>query len=119
MTVETFVPNDALLTLTASAIKHFEGKLKNSPGELIRLSTKISGCTGYAYVLERVAAASADDEVIDVSPALRVAVAENAKDLIRNTEIDYVLEGVNGVIKYNNPNVVDECGCGESFNVGN
>jgi len=25
---------------------------------------------------------------------------------------------VNGVIKYNNPNVVDECGCGESFNVG-
>jgi len=25
---------------------------------------------------------------------------------------------VNGIIKYNNPNVVDECGCGESFNVG-
>ncbi|PTT98951.1 iron-sulfur cluster assembly accessory protein, partial [Pseudomonas sp. HMWF031] len=49
---------------------------------------------------------------------LNVAVAADATDLLRNTEIDYVTEGVNGVIKYNNPNVVDECGCGESFNVG-
>lgn len=49
---------------------------------------------------------------------LNVAVASDATELLRNTEIDYVMEGVNGVIKYNNPNVVDECGCGESFNVG-
>ena len=46
------------------------------------------------------------------------SVAADATDLLRNTEIDYVMEGVNGIIKYNNPNVVDECGCGESFNVG-
>lgn len=39
-------------------------------------------------------------------------------DLLCNIEIDYVMEGVNGIIKYNNFNVVDECGCGESFNVG-
>jgi len=118
MTVETFVPSTALLTLTDKAVKHFEGKLKNNPNGLIRLSTKVSGCTGYAYVLDIVDEAKPDDEVLSFSPALSFAVAEEAKELIRNTEIDYVLEGVNGVIKYNNPNVVDECGCGESFNVG-
>lgn len=118
MTVETFVPNNTLITLSASAIKHFEGKLKNYPGQLIRLSTKVSGCTGYAYVLDRVAAANDSDEVIQFSDQLSVAISDEAKDLVRNTEIDYVLEGVNGVIKYRNPNVVDECGCGESFNVG-
>ena len=62
--------------------------------------------------------AQADDEIIEISPLVNVAVAADATDLLRNTEIDYVMEGVNGIIKYNNPNVVDECGCGESFNVG-
>jgi iron-sulfur cluster assembly accessory protein len=118
MTVETFVPNDKLVTLSASAIKHFEGKLKHHPGEFIRLSTKVSGCTGYAYVLDRVPQPKDSDELIQFSDTLTLAIAKDAQELVRNTEIDYVLEGVNGVIKYRNPNVVDECGCGESFNVG-
>jgi iron-sulfur cluster assembly accessory protein len=69
-------------------------------------------------VLDFADGAEADDEIIEISPVLNVAVASDATELLRNTEIDYVMEGVNGVIKYNNPNVVDECGCGESFNVG-
>jgi len=69
-------------------------------------------------VLDFADSAQADDEIVEISPLLNVAVAADATDLLRNTEIDYVTEGVNGVIKYNNPNVVDECGCGESFNVG-
>lgn len=118
MAVETFVPSQTLITLTDSAVKHFEGKLKNNPSEIIRLSTKVSGCTGYAYVLERLPAPKDGDQVISFSEKLSVAVAKDAQTLLKNTEIDYVLEGVNGVIKYRNPNVVDECGCGESFNVG-
>jgi iron-sulfur cluster assembly accessory protein len=118
MTVETFVPSQTLITLTDSAIKHFEKKVAKQPGSLIRLSTKVSGCTGYAYVLDFVDAPKDGDEVLSFSTELSVAVAIDARELIRNTEIDYVMEGVNGVIKYRNPNVVDECGCGESFNVG-
>ncbi|MFS1703114.1 iron-sulfur cluster assembly accessory protein [Aestuariibacter sp. GS-14] len=118
MTVETFVPSQDVVTLTESAIKHFESKLAKQPGKIIRLSTKVSGCTGYAYVLDFADASKADDEILHVSDVLTVAVAKDALQLIRNTEIDFVHEGVNGVIKYHNPNVVDECGCGESFNVG-
>lgn len=118
MTVETFVPSNQTITLTPSAIKHFEGKLRQHPDHLIRLSTKVSGCTGYAYVLDRVESAKQDDEIIQFSDKLSFAIAQDAQSLVQNTEIDYVLEGVNGVIKYRNPNVVDECGCGESFNVG-
>lgn len=118
MSVETFVPNTKLISLTEPAVRHFENKLKDRPGAVIRLSTKVSGCTGYAYVLDFADAPNDDDEVVEVSPQLKVAVAANARDLVRNTEIDFVQEGVNGVIKYYNPNVVDECGCGESFNIG-
>ena len=118
MSVEKFVPSTQLITLTDSAITHFEAKLKDNPGKLIRLSTRVSGCTGYAYELDFADSPQADDEIVDVTDTLRVAVAADAIELVRNTEIDYVHEGINGIIKYNNPNVVDECGCGESFNVG-
>ncbi len=118
MTVETFVPNSQTITLTQSAIRHFESKQKANPEKIIRFSTKMSGCTGYAYVLDLVDEAKDDDEVIKFSDSLSIAIASQARELLRNTEVDYVKEGVNGIIKYNNPNVVNECGCGESFNVG-
>lgn len=118
MTVETFIPNTQTITLTDSAIRHFESKQKAQPEKIIRFSTKVSGCTGYAYVLDMVDVPSETDEVIQFSDSLSIAIAAQARDLLRNTEIDYVKEGVNGVLKYNNPNVVNECGCGESFNVG-
>lgn len=118
MSVEKFDPNSSTVSLTEKAIKHFEGKLKDNPNQTVRLSTKVSGCTGYAYVLEFVDAPEADDELVEFSPALSIAIAKDSTELLKDTEIDYVLEGVNGVIKYRNPNVVNECGCGESFNVG-
>ena len=33
------------------------------------------------------------------------------------TELDFAREGLNEGFKFNNPNVKDACGCGESFNV--
>jgi len=31
--------------------------------------------------------------------------------------VDYVKDGLNRYFRFNNPNVKDECGCGESFSV--
>jgi iron-sulfur cluster assembly accessory protein len=120
MNVETFTPESPhkdAVSLTEAAIKHFETTLAKQPGYLLRLSTKISGCTGYAYVLDLVEMAHTDDTLITVSEKLKLAVSCKAINLITNTQIDYVKEGVNGIVKFNNPNVVNECGCGESFNV--
>ena len=33
------------------------------------------------------------------------------------TELDYGREGLNEGFRFNNPNVIDQCGCGESFKV--
>jgi len=118
MSVETFDPNSPLITVTPAAVDFFEKQLQNKTGSLIRLSTKVSGCTGFAYVIEIAEQAEDEDEVLTFSNVLSIAVAAQAHDIIRYTEIDYVDDGINGIIKYNNPNVVDECGCGESFNVG-
>ena len=117
MTVATFDPSEQAVTMTDSALRHFERALAGSEHKLVRLSTETSGCTGYAYVLDLVDAALPGDHVMQPSEAVSLAVAEDAMALIQGTEIDYVTEGVNSVIKFNNPNVVAECGCGESFSV--
>ena len=57
------------------------------------------------------------DIVLQPGEAVTLAVAPDAMAILRGTEIDYVNEGVNSVVKFNNPNVVAECGCGESFSV--
>ena len=51
MSVDTFDPNQDVVTLTESAIHHFQTVLKGKGGQLIRLATKESGCSGYAYEL--------------------------------------------------------------------
>lgn len=124
MTVTSFDPNAKvdssapLVTVTDSALKHFKRILGQNTDKKIRLSTKVSGCSGYAYVLEPVDAGSEDDLTINLPDGMELLVAVNATELVRDTEIDYVVQGINGEIRFNNPNVVSECGCGESFNVG-
>ncbi|MCH8493046.1 MAG: iron-sulfur cluster assembly accessory protein [Idiomarina sp.] len=119
MSVEAYVPSKDIVTLTESAVRHFTNKLANEPGKIVRVSTKVNGCTGYAYVLDMAEAPATDDAVVQVNDNLIVAIASDSVNLLRNTEIDYVREGINGVVKFNNPNVADMCGCGESFSVNN
>jgi len=121
MKIETYTPDHSLennaIKLTQAAIKHFETSLSKTPTHLVRLSAKVSGCTGYSYVLDIVEQPAKNDVIITVSDKLSLAIDYTILPLVKNTEIDYVREGVNGVIKFNNPNVTHECGCGESFNV--
>ncbi len=116
MTVEAFDPQRPI-TLTTAAQQHFEQALAAQPGKLLRLSTRESGCTGYAYVLDLVDEAQPGDEIIQPGGEIQLAVDRQALAIIRGTQIDLVVEGINRVVKFNNPNVVAECGCGESFSV--
>ncbi|WP_421849850.1 HesB/IscA family protein [Marinomonas sp.] len=115
MTVTTFDPVSSV-SLTASAQKYFASKLIKQPGKLIRLSTKESGCTGFSYVLDIVDSASEEDTVLEFG-SVTLAVDSQSTAMLKGTEIDLVREGVNEVVKFKNPNVVAECGCGESFSV--
>ena len=117
MTVASFDPAAQTVTMTDTALQHFRRALAGKESQLVRLSTETSGCTGYAYVLDLVDAAEAGDIVLEPGEQVTLAVAVDAMSLLKGTEIDLVTEGVNSVIKFNNPNVVAECGCGESFSV--
>lgn len=105
------------ITLTDSAAKHIQNFLDKRANSLgLRLGVKTSGCSGMAYVLEFVDESASEDQLFE-DKGVKVFVDPKSLIYIDGTELDYVREGLNEGFKFNNPNVSDQCGCGESFTV--
>jgi iron-sulfur cluster assembly protein len=82
----------------------------------VRLGVRTSGCSGFAYVLEFVDEVGPEDEVFE-HRGVKVVVDRKSLLYLDGTELDYGREGLNEGFRFNNPNVRDQCGCGESFTV--
>ena len=106
-----------MITLTQSAATHVQNHLaKRGKGVGLRLGVRTSGCSGLAYKLEYADAVNPDDLTFD-SHGVKVVVDPKSLPYLDGTELDFTKEGLNEGFKFRNPNVKDECGCGESFNV--
>ena len=105
------------VTLSENAAQHVANFIaKRGKGVGIRLGVKTSGCSGMAYKLE-FADESQDDDLVFESHGVKVLIDPKSLPYLEGTELDFVREGLNEGFRFNNPNVKDECGCGESFNV--
>jgi iron-sulfur cluster assembly accessory protein len=117
MSVETFDVNSELLTVTPAAAEHFRASLAGKGRHAVRISVKESGCTGFKYVMEEVDERASGDVDLALDNGVHLYLDPEAVTFLRGTRIDYTREGVNRTLKFFNPNVVAECGCGESFNI--
>ena len=105
------------ISLSESAARHVSNFIaKRGKGFGIRLGVKTSGCSGMAYKLEFVDNTESEDLVFE-SLGVNVVIDPKSLAYLDGTELDFVKEGLNEGFKFNNPNVKDQCGCGESFNV--
>ena len=105
------------VSITDAAAQHVGRQLANrGKGEGIRLGVRTSGCSGFSYVLESVDELDPMDKVFEQS-GVKVFVDPKSLIFLNGTELDFEKEGLNEGLKFNNPNVTAECGCGESFNV--
>ncbi len=105
------------ITLTEKAAKHITRYIeRRGKGIGLRLGVRTTGCSGLAYQLEYVDEALPEDTLFE-SLGVKVYVDPKSLAYLDGTELDYVREGLNEGFKFQNPNVKDECGCGESFRV--
>jgi iron-sulfur cluster assembly protein len=106
------------ISMTSAAAKHVRGFLESrGKGIGIRLGVRTSGCSGMAYVLEFADELEPEDLVFESEEGVKVIVDPKSMVYLDGTELDYAKEGLNEGFKFNNPNVKDACGCGESFTV--
>ena len=105
------------VTLSEKAAKHVSSYMaKRGKGVGLRLGVRTSGCSGVAYKLEFADTIEPDDVTFE-SFGVKVLIDPKSLPYLDGTELDYTREGLNEGFKFNNPNVKDACGCGESFNV--
>ena len=105
------------ITMTEAAATRVKQFLDNrGKGMGLRLGVKTTGCSGMAYVIEYADALEEGDVVFE-DHGIKVIVNPRSLVYLDGTELDYAKEGLNEGFKFNNPNVKDMCGCGESFDV--
>ena len=105
------------ITLTEKAAKHINRYLeRRGRGIGLRFGVRTTGCSGLAYKLESVDESAAEDNVFE-SHGVKVFVDPKSLPYIDGTELDFTREGLNEGFRFHNPQVKDECGCGESFRI--
>ena len=105
------------ITLTEKAASHVQAFLaKRGKGVALRLGVRTSGCSGMAYKLEFADDVNPDDVQFECH-GVKVVIDPKSLPYLEGTELDYAREGLNEGFKFRNPNVKDQCGCGESFNI--
>ncbi|OGS98136.1 MAG: iron-sulfur cluster assembly protein IscA [Gallionellales bacterium RIFCSPLOWO2_12_FULL_59_22] len=105
------------ITLTENAAKHVQNFItKRGKGVGLRIGVRTSGCSGMAYKLE-FADEVVGDDIQFSSHGVTLLVDPKSLTYIDGMELDYTREGLNEGFKFNNPNVKNQCGCGESFGV--
>jgi iron-sulfur cluster assembly protein len=105
------------IRLTPRAVAHIKKILQNNSDAIgVRVGVKSSGCSGLSYVLDFASNPQASDEIHEID-GIQVLIDSNSIEYLKGTEIDCSTEGLNDYIKFNNPNVKGECGCGESFSI--
>ena len=105
------------VTLTEAAARHVSRYIsKRGRGVGVRLGVKTTGCSGLAYKLEYADELRPEDIRFE-SHGITVIVDPKSLPYLEGTELDFAREGLNEGFRFNNPNVKDACGCGESFNV--
>ncbi|WP_196137956.1 iron-sulfur cluster assembly accessory protein [Aliikangiella sp. G2MR2-5] len=118
MTVTTFNPQNVNpVSFTEKAIKHLSAQVESKEAAGIQFNVKESGCSGFKYLLELAFEVSPTDLCFHLNDSLKLYISPEALPLIQGTQVDYVQEGVNFRLDFNNPNATALCGCGESFAV--
>lgn len=105
------------ITLTENAAKQIRKQLaKRGKGLALRVGVKKVGCSGFAYTFAYADEIFAGDQIFESCNA-NVVVDASSLSYLDGSRVDFVREGLNESFKFENPNVDNTCGCGESFSL--
>ena len=105
------------ISLTHTAAERVRSFLDRDGGLGLRLGVKKTGCSGWAYTVELAEDIRPDDIVFEQDD-VKIVVTNDSLSFLDGSVIDFAAEGLGSSFQFINPNVTDECGCGESFTIG-
>jgi iron-sulfur cluster assembly protein len=108
------IPGKQAVTITPKAAAQIAKLMQQGGSKGLRIGVKKGGCAGMEYTMDYVAEIDPNDEVVEQDGA-RVMIAPMAQMFLFGTQIDYEVSLLESGFRFNNPNVTEACGCGESI----
>jgi iron-sulfur cluster assembly protein len=108
------IPGKQAVSMTPKAAAQIAKLMAKDGHKGLRIGVKKGGCAGMEYTMDYVDDVDPNDEVVEQDGA-RVMIAPMAQMFLFGTEIDYEVSLLESAFKFNNPNVTEACGCGESI----
>ena len=108
------IPGKDPVTLTPAAVKRINSLMDGTAVKGLRIGVKKGGCAGMEYTMEHATEIGDHDAIVEQEGA-RVMIAPMAQMFLIGTEIDYQTSLLESGFVFNNPNVSESCGCGESI----
>lgn len=108
------IPGKQAVSMTEKAAAQIAKLMQNKGHQGLRIGVKKGGCAGMEYTMAYVDEVDPHDEIVEQDGA-RVMIAPMAQMFLFGTEIDYQINLLDSGFVFNNPNVSEACGCGESI----
>jgi len=108
------IPGKQAVSITDKAAAQIRKLMEQGDKKGLRVGVKKGGCAGMEYTMDYVDEIDPNDEVVEHEGAT-VMIAPMAQMFLFGTQIDYEVSLLEAGFKFNNPNVTEACGCGESI----
>ena len=107
---------NASITVTKQAVKRLKAVMKSDDidNDYLRWSVESGGCSGMSYKMDFSSEKKEFDKIFETN-GLSVICDLKSWLYLKNIEVDYSDDLLNGGFKINNPNAERSCGCGTSF----
>ena len=84
--------------------------------EMVRISVKGGGCSGFLYDVKIEPEPRADDTVVEFDEEnLKICIDPQSSFMLSETTVDYEISLVQSGFKFTNKSATKSCGCGKSF----
>jgi iron-sulfur cluster assembly protein len=107
---------NATITVTGKAVQQLKTAMKAAGDEnqILRMSVEGGGCSGMTYQMDFDDQQSEFDKVFE-SNGLKIVCDLKSWLYLKDIEVDYSDDLLNGGFQIKNPNADRTCGCGTSF----
>ena len=107
---------NAIITATQAAVKRLKAVMSSDGKDnlFLRMSVEGGGCSGMTYNMDFEDQKGEFDKIFE-SNGLTIVCDLKSWLYLKNIEIDYSDDLLNGGFKIKNPNAERTCGCGTSF----
>ena len=114
LATKLFKPEDSVM-VSQGATDYF-CEMLNDENNTVRILLVEDGCSGFKYefIKEKFSTPSNGDLIIKLAEGRYLIIDGDFKNMMLGTHIKLLTKDLNKEIVLENPNVVGQCGCGES-----